>query len=109
MPNECPIELPNGETYPSIGACARALGLSRHAVAKALERGSLASLGTKSRKITIDGTTYLSFAKAEIALGLATSYISTMVQRHNSLGEWTSPSGMKFQWDPEGFKERKKG
>lgn len=86
-----------GVTYPNTTAAAKALGVTRHAIYKALDKGAADTIGTKRRKVTVDGVEYPSFTAAQNALGLTSTYITNLVQR-NKTGRWVSPSGMVFEW-----------
>ncbi|CAB5220310.1 hypothetical protein UFOVP233_44 [uncultured Caudovirales phage] len=72
------IVLVRGVTYPSVRACAEALGVTIFAVYSALERGALDTLGlgkTKAQPVEVEGLHFRSLSAASVTLGLNRSYL----------------------------------
>jgi len=74
--NEPVLTKIRGIVYPSMGAAARAHGLSKRAIAHAMDNGTLDNVGTgksKRRAFTYEGTTYSSQADCARAYGVLPS------------------------------------
>lgn len=77
MPNHPKPVTIRGTTYPSIQAAADALGIGRDAVAFAIQRGRLDTVGlnpmgrTHGRRVTMDGVTYNSMMECARETGLS--------------------------------------